>query len=268
MRVQMLIVASALAVACKNQPPPAVTTAPSRAQVQAPTEANAIRGKVVEKIDVTQYTYLRLQTGEGDVWAAVPRSPAQVGEMVAVVGAVWMQGFKSTTLDRTFDRIAFGTLAGESPATAPAAAPQAAGAGMFAAQAAAMPAGPPASSAAMPAGHPAPSAPADTGPIKVAKARGGRTIAEVYAAKAALEDKQVTVRGKVVKATNGVLGKNWLHLRDGTGKSGSDDLAVASDETAPVGATVLVSGVVHLDRDLGAGYHYDVLVEDAKVRTE
>jgi len=65
-----------------------------------------------------------------------------------------------------------------------------------------------------------------------------------------------------------VLGKNWLHLRDGTGEGASSDLAVASGETAAVGDTVLVSGTVRLDRDLGAGYHYDVIIEDAQLKTE
>jgi hypothetical protein len=102
----------------------------------------------------------------------------------------------------------------------------------------------------------------------VAKASCGKTIAEIYAGKAKLKDQTVTVRAKVVKATNGVLGKNWLHLKDGTGSGESSDLAVASAETANVGATVLVTGTVHLDRDLGAGYHYDVIVEDAKIKTE
>ena len=106
--------------------------------------------------------------------------------------------------------------------------------------------------------------------MKVAKASGpqGRTIADVYAQRASLKDKKVSVRGRVVKATNGVMGKNWLHLRDGTGEGQTADLTVASEHSAGVGETVLITGTVHLDRDLGAGYHYDVLVEDAQLTPE
>ena len=103
-----------------------------------------------------------------------------------------------------------------------------------------------------------------------AKASGAtaHTIAEIRAQKNALKDKPVALRGKVVKATNGVLGKNWIHVRDGSAQGDAGDLTVASADTAKVGETVLVTGTVHLDRDLGAGYHYDVLVEDAQIKPQ
>jgi hypothetical protein len=156
-----------------------------------------------------------------------------------------------------------GTLEGGGGAATADPRPQPAGPGMFARQAAAAP------SAAEPK-HPAPSAAADLGEIRVAKASGpeGRTVADIYAKQASLKDKKIAVRGKVVKATDGVMGKNWLHVRDGSGQGASSDLTVASDDTARVGDTVLVTGTVHLDRDLGAGYHYDVLIEDARVKKE
>ena len=118
--------------------------------------------------------------------------------------------------------------------------------------------------------HPAASAAADLGKINVGKASGsrGRTVAEIWAKRAALKGQQVAVRGKVVKATNGVLGKNWVHVRDGTGEGASADLTVCTDDAVTVGDTVLVTGIVNLDKDLGAGYHYDVLVENAKLKAE
>ena len=261
MRVEPILLAAALAFACQKQPLPApAMTSEPRPAAAAPAQVDVIRGKIVEKIDASQYTYLRLKTAEGEAWTAVPKTAKSVGETAGIVAPMWMENFKSDTLGRSWERIAFGTLEGEAPAEAapparPAAGP---GAGMFAAAA-----------AAMPVAHPA-AAPVDPVPLAVAKASGpqGRTIADIYARKVQLKDKTVSVRGKVVKATNGVLGKNWLHLRDGTGKGGSDDLAVASNDTASVGETVVISGLVHLDRDLGSGYHYDVLVEDARVKKE
>ena len=118
--------------------------------------------------------------------------------------------------------------------------------------------------------HPPATAAAGVGTIRVTKASGsdGRTVEDIHAKRAQLKDKKVAVRGKVVTATNGVLGKNWLHVRDGTGTGDSADLTVASNDTATVGDTVLVTGTVRLDRDLGAGYRYDVLVEDAKLKKE
>jgi hypothetical protein len=56
-------------------------------------------------------------------------------------------------------------------------------------------------------------------PVKVAKATGpeGRTVEEVMPGKARLKDKTVVVRGQVVKVNLGIMGKNWVHPRDGPG---------------------------------------------------
>ena len=105
--------------------------------------------------------------------------------------------------------------------------------------------------------------------VKVEKAKGpnAQTVAGIVTGAASLKDKPVTVRGQVVKFNPDVMGKNWLHLRDGTGSGtdGSNDVLVVTDSTAKVGDVVLVSGTVKTDRNFGSGYSYKVLVEDAKV---
>ena len=73
---------------------------------------------------------------------------------------------------------------------------------------------------------------------------------------------------KVVKSLSGIMGTNWLHIQDGTGEPGANDLTVTSDTVAPVGATVLVEGVLVLDKDFGSGYRYAVIVENAEVVAE
>jgi hypothetical protein len=78
----------------------------------------------------------------------------------------------------------------------------------------------------------------------------------------------VVVRAKVVKYNPQIMGKNWLHLEDGTGKAGSNDLTVTTNGEAKVGDTVLVTGVVTTNKDFGAGYKYDVILEDANVKVE
>ena len=63
--------------------------------------------------------------------------------------------------------------------------------------------------------------PVDVGDVKVAKATG-RTLGPSRKSStkgAELKDKTVVVRGKVVKYTPEVLGKNWIHLRDGSGSA-------------------------------------------------
>lgn len=234
------LVAVHLALACQEAPPPPRAREPAA----APPLATNLTGKVLETIDAAQYTYLRLQTAQGEAWAAVPASKQRVGTTLTVVNPIWMESFTSNSLHRTWPRIAFGTLEGD--------------------------AGEHSAGTALPPGHPATAPAAEPDRIKVARASGaqGRTVADVWAQRSQLENKRVSIRGKVVKATNGVLGKNWIHLRDGTGAGESSDLTVASEQTASVGDTVLVSGTVKLDRDLGAGYHYAVIVEDAQIQPQ
>jgi hypothetical protein len=126
-----------------------------------------------------------------------------------------------------------------------------------------------ASEAAQP--HPVPTASpvADVDLTGIEKAAGGKTVAEVFAEKDQLAGANVTIRGKVVKTNAGVMGKNWLHVRDGSGAEGTNDLTVTTASVLPeVGSTVVVSGPLTLDKDFGMGYQYDVIIEDAEVVVE
>lgn len=118
--------------------------------------------------------------------------------------------------------------------------------------------------------HPMPSVPAQAVDLSgIARAEGGKTIAEVFAEKDQLAGQRVVIRGKIVKTNPRIMGKNWLHVRDGSGAEGSNDLTVTTVGTAPmVGDTVLVNGTVVLNKDFGMGYTYDVLIEDAEVTVE
>lgn len=112
--------------------------------------------------------------------------------------------------------------------------------------------------------------PEDIVDVKVPKATGpdARTVAEIVTRKADLKDRNVAVRGKIVKFTPGILGKNWIHLRDGTGSAADNthDVVVTTLDEARKGDVVLVKGIVRTDRDIGSGYFYRVLVEDARLQ--
>ena len=121
----------------------------------------------------------------------------------------------------------------------------------------------------MPTNHPMAEPGEEVDLSGIAKAEGGKTVAEVFAEKDALGGKPVTVRGKVVKVNAGIMGKNWLHVRDGSGADGTNDLTVTTAGELPaLGATVVVTGPVALNKDFGMGYTYDVIVEDAEVKVE
>jgi hypothetical protein len=232
------------------------TKAPARSGTPAsqPAVESSVTGTVLETMDSGGYTYMKLKTDTGEIWAAVNQAKVQKGQSVTIASPMMMQNFESRTLHRTFDRILFGTLAGAGAATGAAGGAQAPPPGHpgFGSSGSSMSGGPPA-----------------TGPIHVTRATGpdGRTIAEIYAQRTALKDKQISVRGKVVKYTPQVMGKNWMHLRDGSGspEKKNDDITVTTAATAAIGDVVLVRGTVRLDRDLGAGYTYPVLLENATV---
>ena len=97
---------------------------------------------------------------------------------------------------------------------------------------------------------------------------GGQTVATLFEKKAELAGKPVKVRGKVVKFTPEIMGKNWIHLQDGTGAAGNNDLTVTTSASAQMGDTVTISGTLSVDKDFGYGYAYDVIIEDAEVTVE
>ncbi len=98
--------------------------------------------------------------------------------------------------------------------------------------------------------------------------KADQTVAEIYAGQNDLLDTVVKVRGKVVKFSPQIMGKNWVHLQDGTDSAGTNDLTVTTADTASVGDIVLVSGKITQNKDFGGGYKYDLIIEDAKVAVE
>lgn len=272
MRRMSVVLLVALAVAgCKKKEaaPPQQAAGPA---VPAQVASASIQGRILERLDAPPYSYLRLKTAEGEAWAAVPKTEVAVGADVTVTGAMPMTGFESKSLKRTFETVYFGTLAGSEAAEPPAPGGMPGMPGPMAGSPGAT-AGSPGestmSAANMAAQHAAAAAgPEDVGNVKVAKASGtdARTVAEVHAQRAALKEKSVTIRGKVVKFNENIMGRNWIHLRDGTGTAGKDnDITVTTGERVAVGDVVIVKGTVRVDRDFGHGYAYPVIVEEAKI---
>ncbi|MCX7166497.1 MAG: hypothetical protein NTV11_09505 [Rhodocyclales bacterium] len=208
----------------------------------APAAAAVLKGEVLEVKDVESYSYLRLKTADGETWAAVGKAPLKKGAKVTIENTMVMTNFESKALKKTFPKIVFGTLAGAGTGAA----------------------------SQMAAAHSGQPKAEFTGDVKVPKASGpdARTVAEVIAKSGELKDKTVLIRGKVVKFSGGIMGKNWIHLRDGSGSAAdkTDDLLVTTLDQAKVGDVVVVKGLVRTDKDFGAGYAYKVLVEEATLQ--
>jgi hypothetical protein len=119
-------------------------------------------------------------------------------------------------------------------------------------------------------GSEGPKTPATSEPIKVEKAKGADayTVSETYEKAGKLDKKTVVVRGKVVKVSKGIMGKNWVHLRDGSGDpgKGTNNLVFTTKDVPKVGDVVTAKGTLYKDKDFGAGYKYQVIVEEATVK--
>ena len=246
----LLFLAVLTTVTCCNGKTPKNTKVPtSDASTKAQPATSGYTGNVVETINTGGYTYVQVDTGSEKIWAAAPEFQVKVGDEVTVPKGMPMKNYHSKTLDRTFDVVYFAgniVVAGTEQATS-----------QFTEEHA---------GSTQKNISASPSANVDFSEIK--KPEGGKTIAEIYADKGDLSGKEVIIRAKVVKFSPNIMGKNWIHLRDGTGTEGNNDLTITTGTKAKVGDTVLASGVVITNKDFGSGYKYDVIIEDARVTIE
>lgn len=236
---------SSIAMAGSATPAPPATPAPAKAPAAAPKAAEPLSGQVLQTMNSGGYSYVNLQKMSGDkVWVAIPETTVKVGDKLAFKGGAEMRNFESKSLKRTFDSIIFSD-------------------GILNAAAA---------STKAPAQEPSPGMPRTTtareSKISIKKAGGAdaTTIEEAYANSAKLDKKKVVIKGKVVKLAVGIMGRNWIHIQDGTGSQakGNYDLTCTTSSSLPsVGDVITVSGTLAKDRDFGAGYRYSVIVEDA-----
>ncbi len=241
---------------CKEKTPAKHTKAPKKAATpKVEQKLETISGKVVETMNSNGYTYMLLESQGHKIWVATLETPVSVGQEVELAAGQMMTNFTSKTLNRTFDRIIFspGLLKGRSN-------PHVSNPhkGMTS---------PHKSSHASNRVQLAPE-----GGLKIEKAPGpnGYSVAEIYAKREELAGKKVQVRGKVVKVSKNIMGMNWVHIQDGTGdpSKGDFDLVVTTQDEPNKGDIVLVEGTVHANKDFGAGYRYDVIIQDAKIKKE
>jgi hypothetical protein len=211
---------------------------------QGKSGPNVCSGAVVETMNSGGYTYVNVDCGGRLVWAAGPTTEVAVGDEVSISLGVEMRDFASPSLERTFESIYFVTDIQQSDdGRAP-------------------------DDRTVAEAHGKSSVPSEQPThdfSSIDRPEGAKTVAEIYSSRAELEGVEILMVGKVVKFNPKIMGKNWIHIQDGTGEPGSNDLTVTTDATASVGDTVLVRGKVGLDKDMGAGYRYDILIEDAAV---
>ncbi|MFO7762077.1 MAG: DNA-binding protein [Thermodesulfobacteriota bacterium] len=247
-----------------------------------------IKGTVLETFDSGGYTYIKLDTtGEGEIWVATVNLDLQKGKNIELMSGPVMHDFYSKTLDRTFPEIIFsGGLKGSE--SGPGKGHQMTGMMNSYGQ---QPAGrgqeePSFQDALKSEGMGPMSMPTESGrpqtesggslkavttaqdiSVQKSSAENGYTIAEIYSKAGELDGKKVQVRGKVMKVSPNIMGKNWIHFQDGTGNAmkNTHDLVFTSQARPEKGQKLVMEGTLAKEKDFGAGYRYKAIVENAEI---
>jgi hypothetical protein len=193
---------------------------------------------VKEVIQTTSYTYLRVEKNNEDLWLAVIKQDFVEGAVIYYTGGLKMTNFESPELKRTFETVYFVQNISNSPIDVN-------------------------SSMNMPDSH-SKKATLKKLDIQISQPAGAVSIGELYEKREAYSGKQITVRGQVTKVNTSIMGRNWIHIQDGTSSGESFDLTITTDHQPKDGDIVTYSGILNLNKDFGMGYFFAVILEDAK----
>lgn len=193
---------------------------------------------VEEKVNASNYSYLKVNENNNSFWIAVPQMEVNAGDIIVFSKFMEMQNFKSETLNKTFESVLFVDDAR-----------------------------PKDSENSMKSPHSSIATTKDE-TIKIEPIKDGFTVADIYSKKSSLSDKTVKVKGRVVKVNENIMGVNWIHIQDGTGEQGTHDLLITSESSANVGQIIIAEGKLVTDKDFGSGYFYSVLLENSKISVQ
>lgn len=232
MRIFIILLLGALLVySCDNSSSSTETNS-----IQSVPTASTHHVKALEIIQTTSYTYLRVEENNEEFWIAVSKISAAVGDEFYFSESMEMKDFQSTELNRVFPSVFFVQDISTSPI-------QESDANMH----------------------------KDINPtvntmdssIVIDPIKGGITISDLFRNSEKYNGKKVIVKGKVVKINSEIMGKNWIHIQDGTSEGQNFDLTITTSEVLTLNEIVAFEGVISLNKDFGAGYKYDLIMEDA-----
>lgn len=192
----------------------------------------------LEILQAERYTYLKVTEKADTFWIASTKFEPKKGNTYFYRGGLLKTNFESIEHKRTFDRIFLVSSIMDA--------------------------------AAHPGGNidnieELPSAP--VAPTATKKIAGTIKLNDLLKSKESFSGKVIIVSGKIVKANYGIMGKNWYHIQDGTKAGGKNsDLTITSAENLPMNANVNFEGKIYLNKDFGAGYKYDIIMEEAKMK--
>jgi len=193
---------------------------------------------VSDILQTPNYTYIKASENGNEYWIAVTKMLAEKGETLYFSKSMEMKNFKSDALNRTFESVLFVQDISQTPP-----------------------------SAQKPVNHPQVYSQSKED-VNITPLKDGNTIAQIYDKKDDLNGQTVRVKGKVVKYNPHIMGRNWIHIQDGTSSGNNFDLMVTSPDSAKAGDVVIVEGTVEINQDFGAGYAYPVMLSNATVKEQ
>ncbi len=203
-----------------------------------PVDEDVHTVKALETIDASRYVYIRVQEGEETFWVATIKQPIEIGNMYHYHGGLLKTNYRSKEHNKVFDKIYLvsNLISADHASNMP---------------------------PAMTSGQASGTATGQAHTVTKVDVKGSVKIKDLVANPQKYEGKVVQVSGKCVKLNANIMGRNWMHLQDGS--KDSYDFVVTSEQMIPEGGVVTLAGTISLKKDFGAGYFYELIMENASI---
>ena len=237
----LVLLITGFLIGCESKPKviEAVDIEEETQPILADESASKLHKVVVEEVlHTSRYTYLNVSEDGSTHWIAIPKKEVEKGGTYYYRGGLKKTNFKSVEHDRVFETVYLVSDVSKNPSLTP--------------------------DIGNPHEHIHSDVPVADPNAKIEPPPGGITISELYTNRAKYDGQTVRVRGRVVKLNNMIMNRNWIHLQDGSTKENMD-LTVTTTENIPLGAMVALEGKIALNKDFGAGYKYEIIMEEAQL---
>ena len=208
-----------------------------QSQGQKMADADSHTVIVEEVVSGNSYTYLKVKEDDAVFWIAITKREIETGGSISFKEGLEMVNFTSKELQRTFETIYFVSDISDASSL---------------------------SESKRAEVNPHEGLNIEKKVISIEPVEGGISIGELFSNRDSYAKKIVRIKGQVMKFNRAIMGKNWVHLQDGTGAAGGNDLLVTTQDVVSVGDVVVFEGTIALNKDFGSGYSYAILMEEAK----
>ena len=208
----------------------------------APKNNSAEHEVIVEEtLDTEKYSYLQVKEGEEKFWIAISKRDISVGETYIYKGGLLKRNFFSREFNRVFETVYLVSNIRKkiNPNST-------------------------ASNGEMAEKIPVAESLPDLKVEKIEPTSGAISLADLFSNMPDYNGQTIKITGKCMKVNPKIMNRNWIHIQDGSGEN--LDLTVTTMENIPLGAVVSLEGKIALDKDFGAGYRYDIIMEEAVMK--